>query len=248
MLSAKVAEEGQAMRLVDAEVRLSNPARSRAGRRGLLGVAALVAAQMGGAVPASAQIASGYSGTTDGGQRTLAGDERTWQILRVYGACFARNHTAQAFAILAAEPNTTAETEALRQAMADPMQYCLGYTRRMRAPRAYLRGAIAEGLLKRGTLLPADLVLAPPPPGAEFRHLNAPARCYAAAHPDRVRALLETPLGSRSEAEAANAILRGGFAQCLPERARRWPIEPTRLRYLLAEALLRMRPAAGARG
>lgn len=209
-------------------------------RRAALGLAAFAAAGLAGQrALAQAQIAPGYSGSSSA-NGFVAGNEETWQTLRVFGACFARNNRPQAFTLLATEPGSAAEAQASRQMFRDGPQDCMGYTRRMRAPISLLRGAIAEGLMKRHIPIPADLVAPAPAPGAQLRSAGDAARCYAAAHPDRVRGLLATPLGSRREAETIAAIVNGGLSRCLPEGAGPQTPHPTRLRYALVEALLRL--------
>jgi hypothetical protein len=205
--------------------------------RGILsGMAALALGLTAG--PASAQIAPGYSGTSDGGT-VYMGSEEVWQALRVFGSCYARLSTPQALQLLANEPGTQGERDAVRLAIRDP-QNCFGYVSRVRAPYSFLRGAVAEGLWKRRIDIPAALRRAAPVRGADSRNIHESARCVAAAHGDQVRALLATPLGSRRERDATAAFVSGPFRQCAPPEAGAFTLAPIMVRYLLAEALLRL--------
>lgn len=193
------------------------------------------------AAPASAQIASGYSGWSDGGVASM-GNEETWQALRVFGSCYARVSTAQALQLLATEPGTQAERNAVRMAIRAP-ENCWGYVSRVRAPYFLLRGAVAEGLWKRRIEIPTNLRLAAPARGADSRNFYESARCFTAAHGDQARALLETPLGSRREREVAGAILSGTFGACVPSEVGTFTLPPVMVRYFIVEALLRLSSA-----
>lgn len=235
------------MGLVYAKARLCKAAlertpRSRARRRGAaprdaLGIFALIFGGLAGAA-AQAQIAPGYSGISGGGTSYM-GDEETLQALRVFGACYARVSAPQALQLIATQPGTPAERIAVRQAIRSP-QNCFGYVSRVRAPYFVLRGAVAEGLWKRRVQFPENLRQAAPAQGADSRDIYEAARCFAAAHGDRVRALLATQLGSRGEREAVGEIMSGPFRQCVPADAGAIDLQPIQARYVLVEALLRL--------
>lgn len=215
---------------------------NRVPRRIMLGMAALALGVT--TAPAMAQIAPGYSGSSDGGVDYM-GNEEIWQALRVFGTCYARVNAPHALELIGTEPGTQAERDAVRRAIRDP-QNCFGYVVRVRAPYATLRGAVAEGLFRRRVAIPAALRQAPPARGTESRNIYEAARCVAAAQGDRVRGLLATSMGSRGEREAASALLSGPFRQCVPPEAGTLAMSPMYVRYLLAEALLRLPATASA--
>jgi hypothetical protein len=212
-------------------------------RRGAPALGALVAAGValaGGS--ASAQVTPGYSGSSTTGTMET---EEALRTLGVFGVCYARQNAADAYALIATEPGSRAEAETYRRLFRRDNQSCLGEATELGVPVAFVRGAIAEGLYKRSVALPLNLALAAPTPGAPVRRLSEAARCYTATHRDEVRSLVEnTPPGGRRESAALTTIAPG-FYQCLPETARGRRFNATQIRYLLAEALLRM-PSASA--
>ena len=184
-----------------------------------------------------AQLASGYSGSSS---TSYMDGVEFWRTLRSFGACYAKESEANALGLLATEPDSKAEAAFYKSIIrGDRDQPCLSETS-MRVPIPLVRGAIAEGLYKRGSAVPPPLTVAPPAPGAPIRTLSDAARCYAASHPAEVRALLaETIPGSKKE-RAALGAMSAGFWQCLPSFAQKRSFNPTQIRYRLAEALLRM--------
>ena len=223
-----------------------NPPVGAVGKRMPFGALAALATLALGltAQGASAQLAPGYSGTSSEG-RMFVGNEETWQTLRVFGACYARLNPPRALEIIAAEPGSAQERETFRRVMTGP-QDCMGYVRRMRAPFAYMRGAIAEGLCKRNVAVPESLRRAPPARGADSHSVAESAGCVAATRAEQVRALLATPLGSRRERDAAQAVMRDAFPACMPSGVS-VDLSPALVRYALAEALLRL-PSTSATG
>jgi hypothetical protein len=213
----------------------------RAWRRGaLVGATALMTAQ-----PGMAQIAPGYSGRSDGGVEYMDTEE-AMRTLSAFGNCYARLSTARAFELLGTDPGSRAEAETYRRLFRRDTQNCLGEGTELSMPVAFVRGAIAEGLLERGIALPANLVLAAPAPGVEVRRLSEAARCHAVAHGAEIRAMLATPPGGQREMAALRPMVEG-FFRCLPASARNRRLGASQLRYLLAEALLRL-PAAATTG
>lgn len=205
-------------------------------RGALVGVGALIAGGMIGQAE-SAQIPPGYSGSST--TIVMADNEEALRTLAAFANCYARYSAPRAFELLATEPGARAEAQTYRRLFRTASQNCLGEGTELSLPVAFVRGAIAEGLLERNVALPAHLILAVPAPGVEVRRYSEAARCYAAAHPAEVRALLAVPAGSQREAEALRA-LADDFFRCLPERAQGRRFGATQLRYLLAEALLRL--------
>ena len=91
---------------------------------------------------------------------------------------------------------------------------------------------------------PAHLMLAAPAPGTA-ESLRAAALCYAARHPDQVRALVDNSrAGSEDEFEALRGMAEDFFS-CFPESVATGDLDPTVVRYRLIEAALRL-PASGA--
>lgn len=209
-------------------------------KRLLIVVAAtLVAGAWPSAVPA--QLARGFSGRSS--QSTMDGGE-AMRTLRAFGSCYATRDTADAWSLIATEPGSRGEAEVYRRLFRRDSQGCLGESTELRVPVFMVRGAIAEGLYARRAALPVRLRLPPLAPGATVRTLSEAARCYASAHPDRVRALVENTIpGSRPE-YAALGEMAADFFSCVPEAARGRRFDSTQVRYRLAEALLRMGGAA----
>jgi hypothetical protein len=167
------------------------------------------------------------------------GREEAWRTLAIFGRCYAESSEADAYALIATEPDSREERETYVRLFHRETQVCLGGGASLRVPIGMVRGAIAEGLLRRGAPMPANLVQPVQAPGATVRTLSGIARCYAAAHRAEVRALLETTIGSPREQEALTAMT-SDLASCLPDIARGRRFDNTQFRFRLAEALLRL--------
>jgi hypothetical protein len=202
-------------------------------------LAGIAAVALGfGAAPAPAQLAPGVSGSTS--TETFGHDE-AMRLLGVFGNCYARQHQADALALIATEPGSREEAETYRRLFRRGNQSCLvgDVDTEMRMPVALVRGSIAEGRYKTRTALPATLAQAAPPAGT-VRTLSEAARCYAAGHRDQARDLVEnTDPGTRGELAALNRMAPD-FFRCVPETARGRGFQATQLRFRLAEALWRM--------
>lgn len=212
-------------------------ARRRRGatRFSVIGLAALIAGG-GAGQDAAAQIAAGVSGSST---TTTMDDGEAWRTLRAFGHCYSSRNLAGALALIATEPGSRAEAETYRRLFRGDSQ-CLGGSTELAMPVAMVRGAIAEGLYRNRAALPANLALAAPVAGVPIRRFSEAARCYAATHRDQVRSLVETTApGSRQELAAMNDMA-SDFFRCLPEVARSRRLNPTQVRYLVAEALLRL--------
>jgi hypothetical protein len=208
------------------------------GRNVLLwcGVVALL-----GSLPeaSAAQIAGGRSGFST--EQSL-GAREYWDAVRYFGRCFASVSQAGAFELLATEPGSAAEsTVANRLLQAD--SNCIPGVSRISFALPHLRGAIAEGLVSLGTAIPSNLVLTAPAPGATIANISEAARCYAATHRAEVRALLSGTRTGSAEELAALERMSPDFFRCVPPNARNYQFRATDVRYRLAEALLRLRPA-----
>ena len=212
-------------------------------RRGaLIGATALLTVDA-----AIAQIGRGYSGRSDG-EIEYVDNEEAMRILSAFGNCYAQHSTTRALELIGTDPGSREEAETYRRLFRTQNLNCLGEATELTMPVAYVRGAIAEGLLERNTVLPANLVRAAPAPGVEVRKLSEAARCYAVGHGAQIRAMLATPASGERQMAALRPMV-DGFFNCLPASARNRRLDATQLRYVLAEALLRL-PAtapAGAR-
>ena len=158
---------------------LGTAARRRA-RTGARLVALTLAAVAPPAVPAAAQIAPGTSGRSSTLVFNDAGE--AWRTLVAFGNCYADRNTEQALALVAADPGSNEEAQTYRRMFSRDNQSCLGGSTELRMPLAMVRGAIVEGLYRRGIALPEALRQPPLAADAEVRTLSEAARCYTAAH------------------------------------------------------------------
>jgi len=187
---------------------------------------------------ASAQIASGRSGTSTAEWRN---NVQAFGDLTAFGRCLVRSGSTSSFALLATDPGSREETALFDRLVFREEEPCLAGGTRMTLSIIYARGSIAEALLETRAEVPDALRLpAPGPTGA--RDLGGVARCYAGAHRAEVQALLATPAGSAEEL-AAVSTLWTGFRTCFPPNFN-VRLNAHWIRYLLAEALLRLPPAA----
>ena len=203
-------------------------------------LAALAAAVLA-APGAPAQIAPSRSGSSS---TTVMADDESWRTVVAFGNCFAGRYPDQVLALMATVPGSAAEVRVYRRVFRRRASACLVDTE-LRMPRWIVRGAVVEGLFRRGVELPANLVQAAPAPGTA-RTLTGAALCYAAAHPERVRALVAgSRAGGRDEHEAISAMAEG-FFRCIRPSTAELRFDATMLRYRLVEALLRLRASPGA--
>jgi hypothetical protein len=192
--------------------------------------------------PARAQLPPGYSGHSS--TIVTVDNEEALRTLTAFATCYARTNSADGFALLATEPGSVAEAQTYRRMFRSDSQNCLGEGTTLSVPVTFVRGAIAEGLLEREAAVPAELVRAAPAPGAEIRKYTEAARCYAAGHGAEIRAMLASAPGGQREL-AALRPLADDFFRCMPASAQDRRFVATHLRYMLAEALLRL-PSATA--
>jgi hypothetical protein len=208
----------------------------------ILRSAALILAALAGTTgfgqQALGQTGSGQSGMSTSGE---LGNVKVLGDLEAFGRCYASTDRKGALALIATKPGSTEEQRVYRK-LARLDQDCLFGGTRMLSSVVYIRGAIAEGLLKSGGV-PADLLL-PAPAAAEVTSLSEAARCYTSGHRAEVRALLEMKAGTREEVAAVGALW-SGFRTCLPKRAN-VRLNALWIRFLLAEAMLRLSPPAAA--
>ena len=206
---------------------------SRPARLAFLTLAAC-AALAGGAEAQNMTGRSGHSTATE------SQNMQAFTELSAFGRCFVRANRAGALSLIATAPGSAEEHALFDRLVSRREETCLGAGTNTAGSLIYWRGVIAEALLESNVPLPAELRL-PAPALAEVRDLGGVARCYAAGHNAEVRALLETRPGSRQELAAATALWPE-FRQCLPPSAN-IRLNAQWIRYLLAEALLRLPPA-----
>jgi hypothetical protein len=184
---------------------------------------------------ALAQIASGRSGMSTSDP---LGNVHAFSDLRAFGICYARASRPDALMVIGTVPGSREEADLFRRRVFGE-QICLFDGTRMSLSIVFMRGAIAEGLLRSGGV-PENYRL-PAPVAGEVHSLHDAARCYAAGHRTEVQALLETQPGSREEVAAVGALWND-FRPCITGPLVR--LNAPWIRYLLAEALLRLPSAA----
>jgi hypothetical protein len=167
---------------------------------------------------------------------------RPFRELQVFGACYARSHKKAALTLIATVPDSAEEEKAFRKLVYGEDVSCLPGGTTMKMPTLFARGAIAEGLLLSGGA--PDTYQLPVPSPAEARDLHGVARCYAFENRAEVEALLKTKPGTREEV-ADVAALWNDFRKCMPRFNVR--LNAPWIRFLLAEALLRLPPSAASK-
>jgi len=183
-----------------------------------------------------AQTPTGRSGISNG---DLLGNMRAFRELQAFGICFARADRRDALDLIATAPGSPEESQVFRRPVYREQESCGFGGSQFSLSNIYFRGAIAEGLLRSGGVPESYRLSAPAP--SETRNLHDVARCYASGHRAQVQALLETEPGSQPEV-AAVAALWNDFRVCMP--GFRVRLNAPWIRYLLAEALLRLPPEA----
>lgn len=190
---------------------------------------------------ASVSAQTGQSGVSTS---SPLGNVKAFSELRAFGACFAKTQRKDALAIIATDPGSAEEEKVMRKLIfGEDKTTCMFGGTTMTMPNIFARGAIAEGLL-RSDGVPDGLRLTAPLP-ADVRDLHGVARCYTQGHRQDVEAMLRTQSGSPEELTAMKGIWPG-FAACMPKLGAR--LNAPWIRFLLAEALLRLPPDAGKAG
>jgi hypothetical protein len=192
------------------------------------------------AAPASAQIAGGRSGMSTSAPLS---NVSAYQELRSFGVCFAQSQRKTALSIIATQPGSTEERNVLRKLVYGEHTSCMFGGTKMSMPDIFARGAIAEGLLASDDVPDAYRLTAPL--AGEAKDLHGVARCYTNGHRGEVRSLLATKPGSPEEVKAV-AALWNDFRTCMPNFNVR--LNAPWIRFLLAEALLRLPPEASRSG
>jgi hypothetical protein len=183
---------------------------------------------------AAAQIGTGRSGISTS---TPLSNVRPYKELQSFGDCLARKSRKAALAVVATAPGSREEDKILKKYVFGEHETCLFGGTEMQMPAIFARGAIAEGLL-RAEGVPAEYRLPAPAPSA-VRDLHGAARCYTSGHRGEVRKLLQTDPGTPQEVQAVAAIW-DEFRTCMPNFKVR--LNAPWIRFLLAEALLRVEP------
>jgi hypothetical protein len=166
-----------------------------------------------------------------------------YQELQAFGACLARTQRRAALALIATVPNSSEEDKVLRRLVYGEHDTCLFGGTEMSMPDVFARGAIAEGLLRSEGVPDSYRLPSPSPP--EVRDLHGVARCYTSSHRTDVEKLLQTKPGGPEEVKAV-AALWDDFRACMPNFKVR--LNAPWIRFLLAEALLRVDPNTTASG
>lgn len=186
------------------------------------------------AAPAAAQIAEGRSGTSS---MQYFGNEVALRELEAFGRCYAESSRDDALRLIATDPGSRAEAETYRKLFRKPYQSCLGSVTHLSVSHTLVRGAIAEGLLKKRVPLPAQLALAAPKPD-QVRNLAGAARCYIAGNRgEAARLVNDTRIGSRKEYDQV-VDLMPEFRKCVP-KVGTLQFDATLIRHRIAEALYR---------
>lgn len=189
---------------------------------------------------AVAQIGTGRSGHSTSSPLS---NVRPYKELQSFGDCLARTGRKSALAVVATVPGSSDEEKVLKKFVFGEHSNCSLGAFEMQMPDIFARGAVAEGLLRNGGV-PAEYRLPAPSP-SQVRDLHGAARCYASGHRGEVEKLLRTDPGTAQEVTAVAAIW-DGFRTCMPNFKVR--LNAPWIRFLLAEALLRVQPNAAAAG
>lgn len=203
----------------------------------LIAAASALAAAAFAAPSASAQISPSMSGSSS---LQFIDDGEAWRTIVGFGSCFARRYPNDVVALLGTDPGSAAENELFREVIIRRAAVCLSGGDRVRMPRWIIRGAVIEGLHRSRGDVPSNLTVNAPPAPGTATSLSGAAFCYAARHPDQVRALLEdTRAGSRGEYESLSAMAEEFFG-CFADSVGAQNLTATAVRYRLVEAALRL--------
>jgi hypothetical protein len=201
----------------------------------MIGVLA-AAAGLGSAQGASAQLATGRSGSST--MQYLQAEEAMAGLMR-FGRCYARDHTEKALRLLNTPPSSREEAETFDELFRRSNEICLGNITTMTTIPTFIRGAIAEGMYVRGIAVPEEMRWTAPD-RAHVGGLSDATRCYVATHADEVRVFLaDTKAGTRHEYEELQKLLPTLVEECVPEGAP-FNFDAITIRLRLAEAMLRI--------
>lgn len=194
--------------------------------------------------PATGQLSPSASGFSDA--PVQADKTAYWLMMNEMGACVAANKNEQARQFVASTIDSAAESAAFDALFHPRRNPCLRNTIFAGMLRSHARGVVAEGLFER---LPDEHLAAAVTSGASKQDsivtLHDFARCYALANPGKASDLLRrTRVATRGETEFVRSM-SGEFAPCLPA-GREVTLQPTSVRFALAEALYRLATGAPA--
>ena len=165
-------------------------------RHRLILLASLV--PLAAASPAAAQLAPGISGFSSA--PTNASEGEYWEFIRRLGLCLADAKEADARAFLAATPGSAGETAVFGRLFHRQTNSCMGNFVAASFPRAYVRGAIAEGFVKMMSEAErAAIASRAISDVSDVRTMHDFARCYVAQQP-------ATALAFLAETRAISAI------------------------------------------
>jgi hypothetical protein len=194
--------------------------------------------------PASAQIASGRSGSSS---MTYFGGQEVWDTLGEFGTCYALREKPAAYQLVATRGGSVEEAAVYKRLFRNQNQLCLGDVSQLSVNHQLVRGAIAEGLYRQSVPVPETLAVRVAPTSEQVRNFGDTALCYAAKHPAEAKALVATRVGSKAEDQAVTAALPN-FKPCIPSGAkRRLQVDVTLIRFRVAEALWKLGATPAAR-
>ncbi len=162
---------------------------------------------------------------------------KPFRELQGFGDCLARAQRKPSLDLMATEPGSREEAKLLKRYVYGEHTSCMFGGTQMQFPSIFARGAIAEGLLRHEGV-PATHRLPAVAPG-KARNLHEVARCYTSTHRGEVQKLMQIAPGSPDEVKAV-AALWPDFRTCMPGFNVR--LNAPWIRFLLAEALLRLDP------
>lgn len=174
---------------------------------------------------------------------TQMANMKPFRELQAFGDCLARAQKKPSLDIIATEPGSREEAKLLKRYVYGEHTMCMFGGTNMTMPAVFARGAVAEGLLRQGGV-PATHRLPSVEPG-KARNLHDVARCYTSTHRGEVEKLMSIRPGGPEEVKAV-AALWPDFRKCMPGFNVR--LNAPWIRFLLAEALLRLEPTTTASG
>jgi hypothetical protein len=170
----------------------------------------------------------------------MLGEKEGWDTLITFGSCYASSQRSKAYRFVATEPGTADEARTYKALFSKSDEPCLGDVSEMSVNYQFVRGAIAEGLYLKGVPVPANLA-AQPIPRERVQSVLQTAICYAGQNAAEARWLIENTSPSSSKEDEAIKRLTPRFAACLPPNLpQSFSIDPTLLRFRIAEAMWRL--------
>jgi hypothetical protein len=176
------------------------------------------------------------------------GQKEAWDSLIVFGSCYASSQRVKAYRFVATEPGTADEARAYKALFSRSDEPCLGDVSEMSVNYQFVRGAIAEGLYLKRIPVPANLA-ARPIARESVQSVLQTAICYASQNPAEARWLIENTSPSSKKEDEAITRLHPRFVACLPPNLpASFSIDPTLLRFRIAEAMWKLGMVPGQDG